>query len=129
MLKGINLSLITDLKQLRKLNLCKNCDFHNCFTFLILSERPCIWLIETQKIILNFLSYYDTCRAQNFVETVLIKSVISATTTFPVITTTGTKVLNATAKHWVKETKQSEVKAYRETRELRECKKDRLLPS
>ena len=38
MLKGINLSLIPDLKQLRKLNLFQNCDFHNCFTFLILSE-------------------------------------------------------------------------------------------
>ena len=65
-----------------------------------------------------------------FVETVLIKSVISATTTFPVITTTGTKVRNAKAKRWIKETKQSEFKAERETSETREClKQDRLLPS
>ena len=42
MLKGINLSLILDLKQLRKLNLCENCDFNKQITFAILSERPCM---------------------------------------------------------------------------------------
>ena len=42
MLKGINLSLILDLKQLRKLNLCENCNFNEQITFAILSERPCI---------------------------------------------------------------------------------------
>ena len=36
------LSLILDLKQLRKLNLCENCDFNKQITFAILSERPCI---------------------------------------------------------------------------------------
>ena len=49
MLKGINLSLIPDLKQLRKLNLFKNCDFHNHFTFLILSEWPCMSAAMTFK--------------------------------------------------------------------------------
>ena len=29
------------LKQLRKLNLCENCDFNKQITFAILSERPC----------------------------------------------------------------------------------------
>ena len=41
MLKGINLSLILDLKQPRKLNLCGNCDFNKQITFAILYERPC----------------------------------------------------------------------------------------
>ena len=41
MLKGINLSLILDLKQVRKLNLCENCDFNKQITFAILFERPC----------------------------------------------------------------------------------------
>ena len=43
MLKGINLSLILDLKQQRKLNLSENCVFTKQITFAILSERPCIW--------------------------------------------------------------------------------------
>ena len=47
MLKGINLSLILDLKQLRKLNLCGNCDFDKQITFAILSERPCSWSWST----------------------------------------------------------------------------------
>ena len=34
--------LVSDLKQLRKLNFCENLDFHKHFTFIILSERPCI---------------------------------------------------------------------------------------
>ena len=44
MLKGINLSLVLDLKQLRKLYLCGNCDFNKQITFAILYERPCIVL-------------------------------------------------------------------------------------
>ena len=42
MLVGVNLPLIYDLKQLRKLDLCENWDFHTLFTFDTLSERPCI---------------------------------------------------------------------------------------
>ena len=40
MLKEINLSLILDLKQLKKIDLCGNCDFDKQITFAILSERP-----------------------------------------------------------------------------------------
>ena len=38
----MNLPLISDLKQLRKLNLCEHWDFHKLFIFNTLSERPCI---------------------------------------------------------------------------------------
>ena len=43
MLKGINLSLILDLKQPRKLDLCENCDFNKQITFAIVSERRCVY--------------------------------------------------------------------------------------
>ena len=50
MLKGINLSLILDLKQPRKLDLCENCDFNKQITFAILSERPCRVPYDANKV-------------------------------------------------------------------------------
>ena len=45
MMWGINLPLILDLKQRRKLKSCKKWDFYNCFTLNILSEWPCMFLL------------------------------------------------------------------------------------
>ena len=50
MLKGINLSLILELKQLRKLDLYENCDFNKQITFAILSERPCRVPYDANKV-------------------------------------------------------------------------------